>query len=112
MLDEAAGKVPVLIAHGLKDTTVPPRHAMHAYDELAAEDDRFTEEEHALIEKSAVVPVDYRPTQASDIQPLFAQAGLPVRLERRSRKVTLVLYDGGHDMVYNVALRWLGDRSR
>jgi dipeptidyl aminopeptidase/acylaminoacyl peptidase len=112
VLDEASGKVPILIAHGLKDETVPPGHALRAYNELAARDDRFSEEERRLIEARGVIPPELRSRGQSEIEPLFARAGLPVRLERHSRKVTLVLYGGGHDMVYNVALRWLGDRRR
>ncbi len=112
VLSEASGKLPVLIAHGISDETVPPGHALRAYNELAARDDRFSESEQTLIESRGVIPAELRSKGGSDIGPLFAQAGLPVRLERHSRKVTLVLYGGGHDMVYNVALRWLGDKHR
>jgi pimeloyl-ACP methyl ester carboxylesterase len=112
VLDEASGKVPVLIAHGIKDSTVPPSHAVLAYNQLAAPEDRLTDEEQTLIESHALVPASSRPTEVSDIQPLFAQAGQPVVMERRSREVTLVLYNGGHDMIYNVALQWLGNLRR
>src|SRR5688572_481583 len=33
-LERAAGQVPVLIAHGLRDRTVPPSHALRAFDAL------------------------------------------------------------------------------
>jgi predicted esterase len=111
VLDGAAGKVPVLIAHGISDETVPPRHAIRAYNTLADEDDRFSDEELELIETRGEIPPAIQ-SKKSDMAPLFAPAGLPVRLERHSRKVTLVLYGGGHDLVYNAALRWLGDQQR
>ena len=44
--------------------------------------------------------------------PLFDRAGAPVKLERRSRTVTLVLYQDGHDMLYNATLAWLNELKR
>jgi predicted esterase len=106
-LAQAAGKVPILIAHGLGDRTVPPRHAIDAFDALAAAEDRFTAAERAFIDGRGAVPPSMG-EEALDVDPLFAAAGAPARLERHSRTVTLVLYQGGHDMIYNAALEWLG----
>ena len=113
-LDRAAGRVPVLIAHGIGDRTVPPRHAIDAFNALADEDDRFTAEQRAFIDRRAALPPALVPERPPD-SPLaraFAGAGTPVRLERRSRDVTLVLFDGGHDMVYNPTLLWLSQQRR
>jgi hypothetical protein len=37
---------------------------------------------------------------------------MPLRLERTSNKVTLALFDGIHDMVYNATLLWLSQQHR
>jgi predicted esterase len=110
-LAAAAGKVPILIAHGLADRTVPPRHAIDAFDALAARDDRFTAAERDQIDAHATIPTGMH-EQSLDVDPLFAAAGAPARLERHSQEVTLVLYQGGHDMVYNAALEWLAKQHR
>jgi predicted esterase len=110
VLDRATGRVPILIAHGLHDDTVPPRHALHAYDALAAPDDRFSDAERAQID-SHVIPAHLR-SDAAAAQQLFDHTGVSVQFARRSRDVTLVLYSGGHDMVYNAAVRWLSQQRR
>lgn len=110
-LGEAAGRVPILIAHGLQDTTVPLRHAVAAFDDLAAPEDRFNEEERERLERQRRIP----PSLArftTTVSPLFRETGTPVRFERRSRTVTLVLFQGGHDMFYNASVRWLADQRR
>jgi predicted esterase len=110
-LANAAGRVPILIAHGLGDSTVPRRHALLAYDALAAPQDRFTEAQRKVIDTQGKIPPDLRQfTGASDST--FDRAGAPARLERQSRSVTLVLYEGKHDMVYNAALKWLSGQHR
>jgi len=113
-LDQAAGRIPVLIAHGIKDRTVPPRHAIDAYNTLADEDDRFSADQRTFIDRRHALPPQLVPDRPPD-SPLaraFAGAGTTLRLERRSRKVTLALFDGGHDMVYNATLLWLSQQRR
>jgi pimeloyl-ACP methyl ester carboxylesterase len=110
-LGEAAGKVPILIAHGLRDTTVPLRHALAAFNDLAAPEDRFTDEEREALDRQRRIP----PTLsgfAGAASPLFKETGTPVRFERRSRTATLVLFEGGHDMFYNASFRWLAGHRR
>jgi hypothetical protein len=113
-LDRAAGRVPVLIAHGIKDRTVPPRHAIDAYNTLADEDDRFSADQRTFIDRQGALPPELVPRRPPD-SPLaraFAAAGTPLRLERRSSAVTLALFDGSHDMVYNATLLWLSQQRR
>jgi pimeloyl-ACP methyl ester carboxylesterase len=105
-LEGAAGRVPILIAHGIRDKTVPPSHAMRAFDALADPQDRFSDEQRRAIDDTAKLPPDLA-TQAPGPHPSFAAAGLPVRFERRSREATLILYDGPHDLAYNPTLEWL-----
>jgi dipeptidyl aminopeptidase/acylaminoacyl peptidase len=110
-LARAAGQVPILIAHGMGDLTVPLRHALDAYDALAAPGDRFTDEQRDYIDTFGKLPPGLRETSPR-ADPEFDRAGVPIRLERRSRTVTLVLHRGGHDMVYNAGLRWLSQQRR
>lgn len=110
-LENGAGRVPVLIAHGLQDTTVPVRHALDAYDALAAPEDRFSVGERAQIDGARRIPAG-TPSARGEGTVLFDQAGVPVALERSSRRVTLVLFEGGHDMAYNATLAWLSERRR
>jgi dipeptidyl aminopeptidase/acylaminoacyl peptidase len=110
-LARAAGRVPILIAHGMGDETVPLRHALDAYDALAAPEDRFSEHQRAYIDTFGKLPPELRHAPPRS-DPLFDRAGVPIRLERRSRAVTLVLHRGGHDMAYNAALRWLSQQRR
>jgi pimeloyl-ACP methyl ester carboxylesterase len=110
-LGAAAGRVPILLAHGLKDKTVPPRHSLVAYDALAAPSDHFTDEQRAFIDSKGEIPDDLRQlTKVSE--PSFERAGLAVKLKRQSRSVTLMLYEGGHDMAYNAAFQWLSEQRR
>jgi pimeloyl-ACP methyl ester carboxylesterase len=109
-LSAAAGKVPVLIAHGLGDKTVPPRHAIDAYNALAAPGDRFTDAQRTFVDARGQLPPELSAPSAGD--PLFDRAGAPIKLERRSRTVTLVLYQDGHDMLYNATLAWLNELKR
>ena len=113
-LDQAAGRVPVLIAHGIKDRTVPPRHAIDAYNALADEDDRFSADQRTFIDGRHALPPQLVPDRPPDspLSRTFASAGKPLRLERQSRAVTLALFDGGHDMVYNATLLWLSQQRR
>lgn len=111
-LARAAGRVPVLIAHGLRDTTVPPRHALRAYDALAAPADRFTAEQRAIIDGERRIPPELRSSGGTAADPLFDRVGAPVRLTRQSRAVTLVLFKGGHEVIYNPPLRWLAEQRR
>jgi pimeloyl-ACP methyl ester carboxylesterase len=113
-LDRAAGRVPVLIAHGIQDRTVPPRHAIDAYNKLADEDDRFSADQRSFIDGRGALPPELVPRRRPDsaLARAFAAAGTPLRLERRSSAVTLALFDGIHDMVYNPTLLWLSQQRR
>jgi hypothetical protein len=110
-LGAAAGRIPILIAHGLGDRTVPPSHALRAFDALAAPEDRFTDAQRSFVDDRGKLPPELA-EQAPASHPLFTGAGLPVRFERKSREATLVLYDGQHDLAYNPTLRWLSAQRR
>lgn len=110
-LPGAAGRVPVLIAHGLRDRLAPPDHAIRAFNALAAPPDRITDEERALLARERAWPRELD-GERIDADPAFERAGTPVVLRRTSQQATLVLFDGDHDMLYEPGLRWLARQRR
>ena len=108
----AAGRVAILIAHGLGDKTVPPSHALRAFDALAAPEDRFSDEQRRFVDAKGKLPPELERSAPPPEHPHFRAAGLPVRLERRSRTATLVLFQGQHDLAYNATLVWLSGQRR
>lgn len=119
-LANAAGLTPILIAHGVADTTVPVSHALAAYNALADEPDRFSAADIEALARSRQVPPGLQPGEKDGEKAEaelaggehFASAQAPVRLVRRSAAATLVLYEGGHDMVYNAGFAWLATQRR
>jgi predicted esterase len=110
-LKRATGQVPILIAHGLADKTVPPSHALRAFDALAAPGDRFTADQRRFIDSTGKLPPDLERHRPGP-HPLFAAAGLPVRFERQSQTATLILFEGDHDLAYNASVHWLSAQRR
>lgn len=104
-----AASFPIYIAHGVQDRTVNPRHALWAYNVLADPAERFTDDEVGFIASRYALPEHLRAPAAD---PFFTQAAAPLQLERTSRNVTLALYEGGHDLIYNAGLRWLSAARR
>ena len=95
--------IPVFLGHGLSDVTVPPDHAVRAYDQLADEDDRLGERVHAAV-AGGELPEDVPGEAAEDF---FDEQDPQVLLARRSGPVTLVLFEGQHDMVFHPGLQFL-----
>ncbi|MEA2696934.1 MAG: hypothetical protein QOI66_1205 [Myxococcales bacterium] len=111
-LPQAAGRVPILIAHGVHDRTVSPHHALQAFNALAAPVDRINDSQIKTIDSRGEIPVQLKADAPQPYQSLFQRAGASLRMARQSQAVTLFLYDGNHDMVYNVAVRWLSEQRR
>lgn len=109
-LANARGKgVQVYIATGIKDRFVPPDHSLRAFNALADEGDRFTEVEIAEIVDQYKIP----DRMAGDYyDSLYAAAGIKLLLEKTSNGVTLKIFEGTHDVVYNAGLLWLSQQSR
>lgn len=107
-LEGARGQpVRILIATGLHDPFVSPRHGLAAFNVLAEEADRLPEPVMARIAEGAI-PKDL-PAPSPD--PLHTIAGRPLLLELTSGNVTLRIFDGRHDVVYRAGLRWLAGHS-
>ncbi|MDQ4138948.1 MAG: prolyl oligopeptidase family serine peptidase, partial [Bacteroidota bacterium] len=101
--------IPIYIAHGIKDILVPPDHALRAYNLLADEKDRLTDKQINYIVKNKAVPKDLK---SSDVESYFGSADPKVHLVKKSANVTLVLFEGVHDMVYNPTLLWLNEQQK
>lgn len=101
--------VRIYIATGIRDQFVPPAHSLRAFNNLVDEPDRFTEAEIAEIVDQKKIPAgmdgDY-----SDKQ--YTAAGKKLLLEKTSNNVTLKIFDGTHDVIYNAGLLWLSKQNR
>ncbi len=101
--------VPVYVATGIRDDIVPPRHAIAAFNDLADPADRLGDE----VLGALLAPPGLKRVSATAVDgDLYARAGAPSRLERSSGGATLVLFEGGHDVVFDAGLAWLRDKRR
>ncbi|MBA1273018.1 prolyl oligopeptidase family serine peptidase [Pseudomonas azotifigens] len=113
-IEDAAGKVRVRIAHGIGDQTVPPEQALHAYNDLADEADRISQEQIDQLMADRRVPdaLKERSIHAQEDHARFDEADAPVLLHLKSGLAELILFDGEHDMLYRPGLEWLGEQER
>lgn len=95
--------LPVYLGHGLADRTVPPDHAVRAFDQLADDSDRLPRPVTGAV-AGGQLPDEVPGEQAEDF---FDEQDPEVLLARRSGPVTLVLFEGEHDMVFHPGLRWM-----
>ena len=108
-LANAAGKLPVDIGTGIHDGhkgSVPVGHAIRAYNELALPGDRIGDADIAYIEEKEQVPAHLEFT-GSD--PAYGER--KIHLRRRSAHVRLTLFEGGHDILPEIAGEWLERQS-
>lgn len=98
--------VPMYIAAGIRDDIVYPRHAIAAFNQVAAANDRLADD---FIDKSFNRWASQ--VRVSGLDP-YGQAGVPVRASHSSGNTTLVLFDGGHDVVYEAGFSWLEGKKR
>ncbi|WP_346799027.1 hypothetical protein R5M92_07380 [Halomonas sp. Bachu 37] len=100
----------MLIAHGIEDETVPPEQALNAFNDLASEEDRIAQEQIEQLMETRQVPdaLVERSTHQDRDFPHFEEAGAEVVLLLQSGPAELVLFEGGHDMLYRPGLAWPG----
>lgn len=104
-LKNARGKaVQVYIATGIRDNFVPPAHSIRAFNDLAADGDRMTNEQIKFIEERAAIPPGL---SGAENDSLFADVDREVLFRRTSGNATLTIFDGRHDVIYNAGLLWL-----
>jgi dipeptidyl aminopeptidase/acylaminoacyl peptidase len=102
-------EVPIYIGHGLADDVVPPDHALRAFNRLADSDDAVPA---SVVRASAghELPPGAR---GSVRAPTYFRAPDPrVVFARRSGNVTVVLFEGEHDMIYHPGLEWMARLAR
>jgi predicted esterase len=109
-LGGARGKgVRVLICAGIEDPLVSPAHSLAAFNVLASREDRFSEEQIRRVAEEGAVPTE---GDGAVEDARYEQAGRPLLLRRGSGQVTLHLYRGRHDVIYNAGLLWLAGLKR
>ncbi|WP_170319765.1 alpha/beta hydrolase family protein [Polyangium spumosum] len=105
----ARGRVNVYLGVGIWDQLVPPDHALRAFNDLAAPEDRVPEGAIVRIKKTRSIP---EALGIPDPRPLYDAAKAKVVFERTSERATVVVFLGGHDVIYNAGLSWLGEQRR
>ena len=105
----ARGRVHVFLGAGIWDQLVPPDHALRAFNDLASPSDRIAEGDLARIAHKRSVPPQLAGAEASTA---FAEAGAKALLSRTSERATVVVFQGGHDLIYNAGLEWLAGKRR
>ncbi|WP_018915920.1 alpha/beta hydrolase family protein [Vreelandella zhanjiangensis] len=113
-LPDVAGEVRVLLAHGINDNTVPPEQALHAFNDLASEEDRISQDHIDQLEENREVPEELaeRSTHGERDFKGFDDADAAVLLYLQSGPAELVLFDGEHEMLYRPGLEWLARQQR
>ena len=106
----AAG-VHVDVATGIHDGhagSVPVGHAIRAFNVLADEKDRISEQEIASIESSQAVPAHLAPSEKTD--PWYGKRHSSIHLRRMSANARLTLFEGAHNCCIEAAVAWLGEQ--
>lgn len=95
--------VPVFIAQGIADSLLSPSHGANAFNQLADPDDRLTADEVDAIGRGSL------PDHISGsvtTETYFSEGDPAPVFARQSGSAWLVLFNAGHDMVYEATLRW------
>ena len=95
------------IRDGHRSGGVPISHSLMAFNLIASEKDRISEEDIKYFVEKAQVPPHLRkpltdPTYGEKI-PLF---------RRTSGNARITIFDGGHEIVYEAALSWLAKQKK
>lgn len=111
---DVAGQLRILIAHGINDDVVPPEQGLHAFNDLAKEEDRISQEhiDHIMSNREVPDALKARSQHESGDFPEFAEAGGDVLLHLSSGPAEFVLFKGEHDMLYRPGLNWLSRQTK
>jgi predicted esterase len=96
--------VPVYVGHGLSDPIVPPVHSLWSFDQLVGEGHSLDDE---LVEAVAQNRLPDELDGSVEAETYFSGDDPDVFFSRQVGEVTLVLFEGEHDMVYNPGLEWM-----
>ena len=101
--------VQVYIAAAVADKFVPPGQAIRAFNDLAFENDLFSETDIDYINTKNKLPARLEGTFSDS---LFTDAGLECLYNKKSANVTLKIFSGNHNIIYNAGLYWLSRQRR
>lgn len=106
-LENARG-VALDINAGIRDgheESVPISHSLEAFNQIAYQHERFTDEEIEELVRTATVPEHL---QQSIDDPSYGDR--PALLRRYSGTARVTLFDGGHELIPEAALQWLSEQ--
>jgi hypothetical protein len=109
-LAQAAGKVNLSINTGITDGhqgSVPVGHTLRAFNAVADESDRLSEDDIAAFESSPELAATWR---QSIKDPTFGKKRPLFRRVSSSAQVTI--FQGGHEIVFPAALAWLEQQRK
>ena len=95
--------VQVFIGQGIHDSLVSPSQGARAFNQLAASEDQFTDEELEVIGGGGIPDHLSDPV---DIETFFGDGDPAPVFARQSGSVLLVFFDADHEMVYQASARW------
>jgi poly(3-hydroxybutyrate) depolymerase len=101
--------IPVYIGHGLQDDIVRPHAPLLAFNQLADEEDRLPDE---VIRTAYDNELPDELHGSVEAETYFGGADPDVVFARQSGPVTVVLFEGEHDMVYHPGLEWMVTAAR
>jgi dienelactone hydrolase len=107
----AARRLPVSIHVGLHDGhtgSVPVSHSLRAFNMLAAPEERLSEEQIRWFTEKRAVPPELAAQREDD----STYGKKTVLFRRRSQDVTLTVFDGGHEILFEPALAWLEQQRK
>lgn len=109
-LKGAYGKnIPIYIATGINDNFVRPSHSFLAFNDLADDKDRISEEDINYIDSSRKIPAHFSGIYYDS---LYDDVDLPLLYECKSNTVELKIFDGKHDIIFNAGLYWLSKQYK
>ncbi len=98
-----ANNIPLYIATGLQDTLVPTSQSFKAFDALAAPEDQFGPAVYAEVDRHRL-PASL--LGENDGFSWFDSQDRPLLMSRTSGNVTLSVFTGTHESLYEPGLEW------
>ena len=96
--------IPVYLGHGLRDEIERPSASLRAFNALADEGDRVPDDVVRAVWEMRL-PGELRGSVEAETH--FADEDPEVLFARSSGPVTVVLFEGEHDLVYHPPLEWM-----
>jgi hypothetical protein len=98
-----AANIPLYIGTGLQDTLVPTSQSFKAFDALVPLEDQFGPDVYAAVDRG-ILPAEL--AGENDGFAWFDAQDRPLLMSRTSGNVTLALFQGTHESLYEPGLEW------